>query len=177
MQERWEADSAGSYGEDDATRASMSEVDVCVTVIPTTLEGTQAALTAARSLGKGLALHITLLALDVGTSQQHSGSARSVSNSREKQLFSLPRSVLQQGDVTLLVYPCRDFESGLRSVLRRRALVVIGGRRRWWSSREEKVERALRRLGHHIIFIEINSGKSRGTHRPIVSWRSPQPVL
>jgi hypothetical protein len=174
MQERWEANSAGSYGEDDAIRASTSEVGVCVTVISTTLEGTQAALTAARSLGKGLAVHITLLALDVGTSKRPSDSAVSVPG---RQRFSLPQSCSRQEDVTVLVYPCRDVDSGLRSALGRRALVVIGGRRRWWSSREEKVERALRRLGHHIIFIEIDSGKSRGTHRPIVSWRSPQPVL
>lgn len=172
MQERWETNSAGSYGEESASRALMFQPGFCITVIPTTPEGTQAALTAAQSLGRGLAAHITLLSLDVGSRQPPDSTV----NDPGKQRLPRPQASSQQEDATFLVYPCRDFDSGLRSALRRRALVVIGGRRRWWSSREEQVECALRRLGHHVIFIEIDSEKDLGTHRSIFSWRNPQPV-
>ena len=148
--------SPGLSGGRDASAASSPDPGLCVTVISTTQEGTTAALNAARWLGKNLEARITLLTMEVVPfhlpldqpplalefTTDHQCSVTLGSNAEEKAVINR-------------VYLCRDPEGDLSSVLRRRALVVIGGRRRWWLSSEERLERALRRLGHHVIFIDV----------------------
>jgi hypothetical protein len=146
----------GSRGEDGNSPLPDAGPALCVTVIATTEEGTTAALNAARWLATDLDARITLLkkeaapirlpldrppvSLEFTINQQHSLVRRS--SAREK-------------DVEIQIRLCRDCASGLQRLLRRRALVVIGGKRHWWLSGEERLERALRRLGHHVIFIDV----------------------
>jgi hypothetical protein len=63
--------------------------------------------------------------------------------------------------VDLKIRFCRDWSSGVQRLLRRRSLIVIGGRRHWWASRAEKLERVLRDLGHHVIFIDVVQEQNR----------------
>lgn len=160
-----------SHGRDNASRMSSSGPRLCVTVISTTAEGTTAALNAARWLAKDLEARITLLkmeavpirvpldkppvALDFTTTQQHS---------------LVLRSSAREEDVTIRICLCRGRDDGLQRVLRRRALVVIGGRRRWWLSSEERLERGLRRMGHHVIFIDVD-------HETNCTSRSSSPLF
>jgi hypothetical protein len=47
---------------------------------------------------------------------------------------------------------CRDKRRTLAALLRPRSLVVVGGKWCWWPTAAQKLARALRRSGHHVIF-------------------------
>jgi hypothetical protein len=145
---------AASRGEQNSD--ALSRPPLCVTVIATTDEGTTAALNAASCLATDLGARITLLKMEIALnrfplSRPH-GSLLCTIN-RQDALVRRPRA--REGNVDIQIRLCRDFDSGLQRVLRRRALVVLGGRRHWWLSGEEKLERSLRRLGHHVIFVDV----------------------
>jgi hypothetical protein len=144
----------GSHGGHSASRTSSSDPGLCVTVISTTLEGTTAALDAARWLAKDLGARITLLTMQVVPVRFPLDKPPVAPDFTIKQQRSLLFPSVTREDVTNRICLCRDRDDGLRRVLRRRALVVIGGRRRWWLGGEERLEQALRRLGHHVIFVD-----------------------
>jgi hypothetical protein len=52
-------------------------------------------------------------------------------------------------------YLCRDREETLAKVLKPHSLVVIGGKKRWWPTSESRLARKIRRLGHEVIFTEM----------------------
>jgi hypothetical protein len=145
-----------------ATERSTLNSGLSVTVIATTEKGTTAALNEARRLAMDLDAHITLLRMEV-VPRRFSLDKPPVSlDAATKQQCSLVlQSSAREQDVTVRTCLCRDRDLSLQRVLRRRALVVIGGRRHWWLSREERLEKVLRGMGHHVIFIEVRSQ----THR------------
>ena len=59
--------------------------------------------------------------------------------------------MFQSVDTSIQVYLCRDLTETIRQVLKPESVVVIGGQKHWWPAREEKLARALRRDGHHVI--------------------------
>jgi hypothetical protein len=133
---------------------------LCVTVIATTVEGTKAALNAAASLAKDLAAKTVLLNVDVVPPRFPLNQQRaSLEITIKQQRSLLLQSSANDEDIAIRICLCRDRDQCLLHVLRRRALVVIGGRRSWWRRGEEKLEHALRRLGHHVIFIDIDREK------------------
>jgi hypothetical protein len=150
----------GSPGAHNGSRTSSSDPGLCVTVISTTPEGTTAALDAASWLAEDLEARLTLLTMQVVPIRFALDKPPvALDFILEQQRSLLLRSVAREV-ATIRICLCRDRDDGLRRVLRRRALVVIGGRRRWWSSGEERLEQALRRLGHHVIFVD--SGRETG---------------
>jgi hypothetical protein len=160
-------------GGQETSRTSASAHRLCVTVVPTTQEGTTAALNTAASLAKDLDAKIVLLKVEVVPSRFPVNKPPVTLDFTLKQQRSLLlHSSASDEDVAIRICLCRDRDQCLLHVLRRRALVVIGGRRRWWSSSEEKLEHALRRLGHHVIFIDV-SHKTDWTSRTNCS-PSPQ---
>jgi len=54
-------------------------------------------------------------------------------------------------DARVEIYLCRDRIETIREVLRPRSLVLLGMRSRFWPTWEQRLERALRRDGHHVI--------------------------
>ena len=137
------------------SRTSTSAHRLCVTVIPTTEEGTTVALNAAASLAKDLDAKIVLLKLEVVPSCFPVNKPPvPLDFTLEQQRSLLLHSCASDEDVAIRICLCRDRDQCLLHVLRRRGLVVIGGRRHWWRSGEEKLEYALSRLGHHVIFID-----------------------
>ena len=149
-----------SHGSHSASRTPSSDRGLCVTVISTTPEGTTAALDAASWLAEDLEARITLLTMQVVPIRfPLDKPIVALDFILEQQRSLLLRSVAREA-ATIRICLCRDRDDGLRRVLRRRALVVIGGRRRWWVSGEERLEQALRRLGHDVIFVE--SGRETG---------------
>jgi len=132
-----------------------------VTVIATTREGTTAALGEAHRLAKDLGAHITLLKMEVVPSRFPLEESPVTLDVTTKQLCSLVlQSAAREQDVTVRSCLCRDRDFTLQRILRRRALIVIGGRRHWWLSREERLEKVLRGLGHHVIFTEVGAKKT-----------------
>lgn len=145
----------GTHGRDQTSRTS-SGAGLCVTVIATTEEGTTAALNAAKWLATDLDARITLLKMEIVPIRLPLYRPPVSLKFTIKQQHSLVRqSGAREDDVDIQIRLCRDCDSGLQRVLRRRALVVIGGKRHWWLSGEERLERVLRRLGHHVIFIDV----------------------
>lgn len=162
MKRRSTPSSDETYGRDQARRI-LSGSELCVTVIATTEEGTTAALNAAKWLAGDLDARITLLKIEVMRIRLPLyRPPLSLIFSINQQHSLVRRSDAGEEDVNIQIRLCRDFDSGLQGVLRRRALVVIGGRRHWWLRREERLERALLRLGHHVIFIDVG-GKTKQT--------------
>ena len=167
-------------GRDDVSSTSSSRARLCVTVIATTAEGTTSALNEARRLARDLDAHITLLKIEVVVPLRFPFDKPLVSfDFTIKQQCSLVlRSSAREDDVTIRTCLCRDQSACLRSALRRRALVVIGGSRHWWMSRQERLERALQQLGHHVIFVDVNhkSDWSSQSNFPLSIRRRYRPV-
>jgi hypothetical protein len=140
----------------DFLRTPSCDARLCVTVIATTAEGTTSALNEARRLAHDLSAHITLLKMAVVPPRLPLDKPPIPLDITIKELCSLVlRSSARKEEVTIRTCLCRDQDACLRSTLRRRALVVIGGSRHWWLSKEEKIERALQRLGHHVVFVDV----------------------
>ncbi len=155
MKKNQTPNSKGTPGSDQTSHASSGH-GLCVTVLATTEEGTTAALNAARWLAVDLDARITILKMEVVPFRfPLYRPLVSLKSTISQQHSLVRRSGAREEDVDFQIRLCRDCESGLQSVLRRPALVVIGGRRHWWVSGEEKLQRALRRLGHHVIFIDV----------------------
>jgi hypothetical protein len=147
--------SARSRDGQDTSREPSSGHGLCVTVISTTPEGTTAALDAARRLGKDLDAQITLLRVEVVRFDLPLEQPPLVlDRDTEQRDLLAPRSCAHEEQVKVRICLCHDIEGDLQRVLRRRALVLIGGKRHSGSTREERLEKAVRRLGHHVIFID-----------------------
>jgi hypothetical protein len=56
-------------------------------------------------------------------------------------------------DIAAHIYLCRDKCRTVRLILEPRSIVILGDRKRWWSV-EQKLPRALKKDGHHVIFAE-----------------------
>jgi hypothetical protein len=146
-----------SSGRDDVSNTSPSGARLCVTVIATTAEGTTSALNEARRLARDLNAHITLLKIEVVPLRLPLDKPPVSLDFTIKQQCSLVlRSCAREEDMTIRTCLCRDQAACLQNALRRRALVVIGGSRHWWITREERLERTLHRLGHHVIFVDVD---------------------
>jgi hypothetical protein len=154
-----------SFGGEDVSHTSPPGPRLCVTVVATTAAGTTAALNVARGLAKDLDAKIALLKMEVVPVRFPLDKPPVSLDFTVKQQCSLVlRSSAREGDVTIRTCLCRDRDSGLQRVLRRRAVIVIGGRRRWWLSSEERLEKALLRLGHHVVFIDLAHSAERTSH-------------
>jgi hypothetical protein len=147
-----------SRGGDDAPHTSTLNSRLNVTVIATTQKGTTAALNEAWKLAKDLNAHITLLKMELVPPRFPLDNSRVSLDFTTKQQCSLVlQSSARELDVTVRAGLCRDRNISLQRILRRRALIVIGGKRHWWLTGEERLEKALRGMGHHVIFIEVGS--------------------
>jgi hypothetical protein len=163
--ERLTPNSEGSRDRYESLCASSSGYFLPLTVILTTEEGTAAALNAARWLGKDLEGQVTLLVFEVAQFQLPLDQPPLILDCATEQEFSLVshKCAGKEKDVAIKICLCRDRDTDLQRVFRRRSLVVIGGKRRWWLSREERLEKALQRLGHHVIFIDVDQNRRAGS--------------
>jgi hypothetical protein len=167
MSEGLRPNSPTGFAEQFPVREPSSNPGLCVTVITTTPTGTAAALHAAKSLSKDLGARITLLSFEFVRIRSLLGEPSFIWDyTPEGDGLCVPGSPGQGEDVQARTCLCNNREGDLPLVLRRRALVVIGGKRRWLPTREQKLERALRRLGHHVIFINVGSETGRASKEP-----------
>jgi len=165
MKKRPTQEPHGSLSGDDATERSILNVGFNVTVIATTEKGTTAALDEARRLARDLDARVTLLKMKIVRRRFPLDKPPVSLRVTTRQQCSLAvGSNEKEQDLTVRTCLCRDRDLSLQRVLRRRALVVIGGRRHWWLSREERLEKVLRGMGHHVIFIDLRS-RTEGARR------------
>jgi hypothetical protein len=141
-----------------SSSGALEKLDV--NVIYTTPKGTQAALKTARELAHDLWGRIRLLAPQTVPFGFSLDSPPADVGPTERRLLELAgRGLPDQTETVVQLYFCRDRLDTLGQVLKPNSLVVIGGPR-WWLSDAQWIARALRSIGHQVIYV---SGKSVST--------------
>jgi hypothetical protein len=129
-----------------------------VHVIGTTIEATREALAAAGALARGLSGRVAIF---VCKRSSDYGSADEEHKRAERELKRLAESCVPSASVLSCV--C-DRPIDVAQMFLPPAVVVIGGAaRRWWPTAEERLARALAKLGCHVTFV----------HVPAVAFVSP----
>ncbi len=124
-----------------------------ITVVFTSVEATLAALKEAGALASSLGARITLLVPQVVPYPLPLETPPILIDFNEKRF----RVIASESpvDTSARIYLCRDRFETLASVLSPGSLVVLGGRKRWWPTREESLASKLRRVGHEVVFKEM----------------------
>lgn len=143
--------SAGLPAEPEIQRAGAQ---LNISVIFTSVEATLAALRHAGVLATSLGARITVLAPQVVPYPLPLESPPVLLEWSERRFSVLAETSPVETSVRL--YLCRDAVETLKKVLEPRSVVVIGGRSGWRPfCRERKLARQLRRLGHEVIYAEM----------------------
>ena len=124
-----------------------------VAVVFTSIESTAAALKSASELANRLSARITLLVPQVVPYPLPLTSPPVLLDFNERRFRFL--AAQSPVETTVQMYLCRDRLEALRTVLKPHSLVVIGGLKRWWPTSEKKLAGQLRRLGHEVLFTEM----------------------
>lgn len=125
-----------------------------VNVIFSTTQGTQAALKAAQTLAHDLNARTLLLVPQVVPLQFPISNPPVSIAFTEQRAFALASASRKDMDISVQVYLCGDKRQCLLKVLKPKSLVLIGGKKRWWPAPEQKLARALRAMGHRVIFVK-----------------------
>jgi len=134
-----------------------------VPVVFTAAEGTPAALRVASGLAQKLGVRIGLIVTEVVPfCFPLDKPPVSVDFLERRPLAPVSESDIDAEEVSIKIYLCRDRREYLRLSLKPRSLVVIAGRGRWWFRQARKVERLPQRLGHEVVFADVNAQYSAG---------------
>jgi hypothetical protein len=127
-----------------------------VTVIFTTRPGTKAALRIAGHLAKGLGARVGLVvAYEVPVHLPLNKPPVPVEFLERHQIRLVSESAVRADEVNIEIFLCHDQRECLKRILRPGSLVVVGGRRCRWLSKERRLEQWLARLGHQVVFAEV----------------------
>src|SRR5271170_4805328 len=130
-----------------------SDQSLRVTVVPTTPDGTVAALIAAADLARHLSGRIVLLAPKVIPFLLPLDHTHVAIDFLKKRYCDLVATAgLMDEQVTIRILLCRDRSAALKQTLAPHSLIVIGGSARWWRRRERSLALWLERLGHRVVF-------------------------
>ena len=133
---------------------SGSQLSLRLTVIFTTVPGTGAALATAGGFAQDLGLRLTLLVPQVVPYQLPiTRPPVAVSHIRQMALSLISASRLNAHDVNVQIWLCRDRLECLRHCMMAQSVVFLGGRNSWWRTRERRLGRALRSMGHDVVFV------------------------
>ena len=151
-----------SRGTQPARRSAAVNPARNITVVFTTEEGTVAALRSAADLAVRLDARITLAVPDVVPQQRPlSEPTFPVRQMEERSLRVVADSGIRGAEVRVQIWLCRDLRKCLRQILNLHSLVVLGGRIGWWLSPEQKLQRWLAGLGHHVILADVRAQTCR----------------
>ena len=143
---------------------SSDRPNLRVTVVATNDRGTLAALRTAGKLAANLGARIALVKAQVVPFQFPLDKPPVSTDFLQRQLHGLVcEARIEAEEITIQLWLCRNRNESLRKILRAHSLVVIGGRKRWWSRRERTLERYLSRLGHQVVFVDLDA---RGSSDP-----------
>jgi len=126
-----------------------SASDLHIDVVFTDFEGTRAALKAAAELTSGLRTGIDLIVPQVVPFPLQLVRPAVPPGFTLRRLLDLASTV----DVrpSIHVYLCRDRLQTLLQVLQPHSVIVVGTRKRWFPTKPERLARALRKNGHHVL--------------------------
>jgi len=130
-----------------------------ITVIYTTEEGTAAALRSAADLAVRLDARVTLAVLDVvPNARALSEPTVPIRQIEERSLRVVTESGVRGTSIRIQIWLCRDLRNCLRQILNSHSLIVLGGRVGWWPSAEQKLQRWLAGMGHHVVLADVRAG-------------------
>lgn len=128
-------------------------------MVYTTEEGTAAALRSAADLAVRLDARITLAVPDVvPNARPLSEPTVPIRQIEERALLVVTDSGVRGAEIRIQIWLCRDLRNCLRQILSLHSLVVLGGRVGRWPSAEQKLQRWLAGLGHHVILADVRAG-------------------
>jgi hypothetical protein len=141
---------------------------LCIHVVFTTAEGTIAALRSAASWAASLGAEIRLLVTEV-VYYRYSLEIPPVSPDflRDRCIALIEAAQLDPRSIKLEIYFCRKQMQCLQLTLMPHSIVVIGTMKRWWTNREQKLERALKLLGHDVFLVNATSSICKSHSRSI----------
>jgi hypothetical protein len=128
---------------------SESASDLHIDVVFTDFEDTGAALKAAAELAIGLQADIELIVPQIVPFPLPLVHPTVPPGFTLRRLMDLASAADVQPSIH--VYLCRDRLQTLLQVLEPHSVVVVGSRRRWLPTIPERLARALRKNGHHVI--------------------------
>jgi hypothetical protein len=153
-------DHAPAGGADYNALPASADPKLRVTVIHTTLAGTVAALRAAADLAKHLGGRLSLLAPEVVPFLLPLEEPNVAIEFLKKRYCGMVASAgLLDEEVTIRILLCRDRVAALKLTLAPRSLIVVGGSTRWWKRSEHKLARSLRKMGHHVVFVDSTANE------------------
>ena len=128
-----------------------SASDLHIDVVFTDFEGTRAALRAAAKLTAVLRASIDLVVPQIVPFPLQLVRPAVPPGFTLRRLLDLASTV----DVrpSIHVYLCRDRLQTLLQVLQPHSVIVVGSRKRWFPTTPERLARALRKNGHHVILV------------------------
>jgi hypothetical protein len=130
-----------------------------ITVVYTSEEGSAAALRSAADLAVRLDARITLAVLDVvPKGRQLNEPTFPIRQLEERSQRVVTDSGVRRTEIRIQIWLCRDLRNCLRQILSSHSLVVVGGRVGWWPSAEQKLQRWLTAMGHHVILADVRAG-------------------
>ena len=122
----------------------------------TGLATARAALTAVTGYARDLGAQITILAAQVVPYPLPLEEPPVDVGLLERDLSALAAG--QPVETAIQIYLCRDAWETIRNALPRESTVIVGGRKRWWRpTTEQRFARVLRRDGHRVIFLNLQS--------------------
>jgi hypothetical protein len=143
------------------TTARSGSEPLEVNVIFTQQQATAAALKSAESLARGLEASIRLRAAIVVPLRLPLDQPPVSVPFMERLLGDLVGQPEPGGpELSVHLYVCRDWIEMLLQVLRPNSLVVIGGRKHWWPTAASRMARALRGIGHRVVFVDIREQRT-----------------
>lgn len=135
-----------------------SDSNLDVVVVRTTAEGTLAALKAAGTLARNLNARIGLAVIEVVPFKLPLDRPPvPVDFLKRQQCSLLSQAGIEAEEVRIQICLCRDRNYTLGRLLAPQSLVLIGGKRRWYSMQDQKLEKQLSRLGHHVVFVDFEA--------------------
>ncbi len=126
-----------------------SASDLHIDVVFTDFEDTRAALKAAADLTIGLEADIDLIVPQIVPFPLPLAHPTVSPGFTLRRLIDLASAAHVQPSIH--VYLCRDRLQTLLQVLEPHSVIVVGSRKRWFPTKPERLARALRKNGHHVI--------------------------
>ena len=124
-------------------------------VVATTIDGTKAALVAAKREAKLRGAGVVLLVPTVEAPDTPGEESVDATNWRVARYRRLVREAGQP--VQIRICPCGNVAQAAAPIGSPNNVLFVGGPMRWlWLSAEQRMAATLRRSGHHVVFVGCN---------------------
>jgi hypothetical protein len=134
--------------------SELTDQELKVAVLYTSVHSTLAALKEAGNLASHLGARITLIVPEVVPYpiSFETPPVRVEFNEHRFRILANQSAV----ETSVQIYLCRDRFAAIQSALKPGSIVILGGPKRWWPTKDERLARDLRSAGYEVIFKETD---------------------